>query len=453
VTQQFSRTQHLAMRCAEQVIDSDHRRLRRIIRFVLREVCEDFGGDWALLVSLTGRSATASGGRVLSSTPRSIGRPGTSRPVLNLSFMTAGVQQSFDAGQAVLLDTRLDTDAADRWQLAAGVSAGGPNTVVCPVHVNGRLSGLLIIGGTDPIAQPDVDDLAAVQWLGRVLMRSWRAAIRRKRAASESSGPGIRSAERAKLPQPEAMYQLVRRSRLRLLGKLAADLLHKLNQPLQVLMVDCDTLQTRVRRGSTNKAVMLDALDRVAESVNTTRDFVQGLGQFRRLQELDDKPVALDGLIASSIQVAWSWMAAAGVEIDCALDDSAARCVVLADVPLMVDAIANLIVNALEATARVDVPNPRVTITAEVDAETKTVSVTIRDNGPGILLDDPEHVFRDYYSTKEEETGLGLSIVRDVMTAHEGRICVNNHDGRGCSFVFTLPYRQEADVRSPESPS
>jgi signal transduction histidine kinase len=99
--------------------------------------------------------------------------------------------------------------------------------------------------------------------------------------------------------------------------------------------------------------------------------------------------------------------------------------------------VLNLILNAVEAMNSVEAGARELVISTEPDHT--GVLVAVRDSGPGI---DPEHldrVFEAFYTTKSSGTGMGLSICRSIIDAHEGRLWAEANEPRGAVFKFTLP--------------
>jgi signal transduction histidine kinase len=71
--------------------------------------------------------------------------------------------------------------------------------------------------------------------------------------------------------------------------------------------------------------------------------------------------------------------------------------------------------------------------------ESDGVSVEVRDSGPGLAPADFERVFEAFYTTKPGGLGLGLSICRSIIEAHNGRLWATPNVPRGASFRFDLP--------------
>jgi signal transduction histidine kinase len=71
----------------------------------------------------------------------------------------------------------------------------------------------------------------------------------------------------------------------------------------------------------------------------------------------------------------------------------------------------------------------------------------VRDTGPGIAIDELEHVFDRFYQgeRKRDGAGLGLAIAKGIVEAHGGKIWVDSEVGRGSTFHFTLPMARDAE--------
>ena len=99
--------------------------------------------------------------------------------------------------------------------------------------------------------------------------------------------------------------------------------------------------------------------------------------------------------------------------------------------------LINLALNALDAVAAV--PEERRDVIMSLSATATGASITVRDRGPGIA---PEHLpklFDSFFSTKQSGMGLGLSIARTIVEAHEGRIRAENAPDGGAVFHVELP--------------
>lgn len=103
--------------------------------------------------------------------------------------------------------------------------------------------------------------------------------------------------------------------------------------------------------------------------------------------------------------------------------------------------LVNLIVNARQAMPG----GGRLDLAVRVNAESNLAEVIVRDSGSGIPPEQLHHIFEQFYTTKEADengqggTGLGLSLAKEVMEAHNGRIRVESAIGKGTAFTLKFP--------------
>ena len=102
----------------------------------------------------------------------------------------------------------------------------------------------------------------------------------------------------------------------------------------------------------------------------------------------------------------------------------------------------NLIANAVDALEGRD--NPTITIATEQRED--FIWITVRDNGVGIPQEVQQHLFKPFYTTKSQGTGLGLIITKKMVTAMNGRIGVVSEEGVGTTVTLAIPEGRYADV-------
>ncbi|MDD5347111.1 MAG: ATP-binding protein [Candidatus Omnitrophica bacterium] len=163
---------------------------------------------------------------------------------------------------------------------------------------------------------------------------------------------------------------------------------------------------------------------------------------------LKREPVMLDKLITESIESMTNWATTKSV----ALQKSVAS-----DLPIieidpnrMIQVLNNLISNAIKYTP----VNGSITVEAAFVPDQKLVRVSVRDTGVGIPKDDLGKVFEKFYqvnggtgNTEIKGTGIGLAIVREIVELHQGKVWVESEQGKGASFIFTVPL----EIKTEES--
>jgi two-component system sensor histidine kinase KdpD len=119
-------------------------------------------------------------------------------------------------------------------------------------------------------------------------------------------------------------------------------------------------------------------------------------------------------------------------------------------VPLDSVLIEQVLINLIENATKYAPPGSPIDVSASLGDDEVTVEVA--DRGPGVTKEDAERVFDKFYRARETEgggVGLGLTICRGILSAHGGRIWVEQRPGGGAAFRFTLPLDQRAAPQLP----
>jgi signal transduction histidine kinase len=99
--------------------------------------------------------------------------------------------------------------------------------------------------------------------------------------------------------------------------------------------------------------------------------------------------------------------------------------------------------NSIEAMQPVK-DRPRELVIRSGQDEMGRVFLTVTDSGVGISADDTERMFDPFFTTKSSGLGMGLSICRSIVEAHDGRLAVACSQGPGATFRFVIPSHREA---------
>ena len=125
-------------------------------------------------------------------------------------------------------------------------------------------------------------------------------------------------------------------------------------------------------------------------------------------------------------------------DIDLRVNGTERTLLVRADPVHLQQVILNLVTNAMDAMADCALYARKITIQSAL-AGKLNVEVSVSDSGPGI----PEHklgeIFGTFYTTKEQGTGLGLSVARTIIETYDGKIWAESHAEGGALFRFILP--------------
>ena len=234
--------------------------------------------------------------------------------------------------------------------------------------------------------------------------------------------------EKARLQQ-----QLVERERLATIGTTAAKIGHELANPLNGMSLTIQLLEQRLSRHPGPPDSQVTAT--VRRLRNEISRLNQLAGQFRtisRKERYHFQPTELAGLIDEVIKIQRAHFAQLNIQIE--YFTPANLPTVTVDGDKIKQALLNLIKNAAEA-----MPGGGKVI-IEARASEAGVSIDITDIGTGIPLD--IDAFEPFMTTKKEGTGIGLVIVRQIVTAHGGNISYRSRPGEGTTFHLELPRNQ-----------
>ncbi|MFO7669871.1 MAG: ATP-binding protein [Bacteroidales bacterium] len=175
------------------------------------------------------------------------------------------------------------------------------------------------------------------------------------------------------------------------------------------------------------------ALKTISGRNETLTRFINNYRQFYRLPEPHRKEIRVSELIFDITGLYQNCCAENG--ITCSIQPGPENLVILADDAQLKQVIINLIKNAIEALK--DIPEPRLGIA--VKRVLNHVSVEISDNGTGIPPANLDKIFVPFFSTKQDGSGIGLSLSRQIIRNHGGQISVVSEEGKGTTFSLSLP--------------
>ena len=217
--------------------------------------------------------------------------------------------------------------------------------------------------------------------------------------------------------------------KLAALGRLTSGVAHEVKNPLNAMRIHLELLKTRLDGA---QPAARESLDVIANEIQRLDRVVQGFLKFVRPQELHLGPVDVSALLGEVGRLMAPEAARAGTRI--ALDVAPELPPVAGDVELLQQACTNLVTNAIQA-----LPNGGTVTLAACRGGDGAIEVRVSDEGVGIPPEDVDRIFRLYYTTKPQGSGIGLSMVYRIVQMHDGRIDVESAVGRGTVMIVTLP--------------
>ncbi len=230
--------------------------------------------------------------------------------------------------------------------------------------------------------------------------------------------------------------QLRRQDRLVSLGTLAAGLAHELGNHMHIIQGFAKILQKRMPAD----APLREDVDAIAEENTRAVHLLRRFLQFARPDEGARAPHDLHALVREALSFCRVELKAAGVSVDDHLGPpEAPGPEIVCDARLLQQAFINLCLNAGDAMR--GRPERRLTITCDSAGAGQRATVRFTDTGPGVPEVLHDRIFDPFFTTKSTGTGLGLSITAQIIAAHAGRLTLESAEGRGATFLVSLPLR------------
>jgi len=233
----------------------------------------------------------------------------------------------------------------------------------------------------------------------------------------------------------KSQMQLAHANRVATVGQLSASINHEVNQPITAAVTYALAARRwlsaeppNFREVDTALSLIVKEGNRAGEVIGRTRALI------KKLPARKDA-VAINDAILEVIALTRTEAANNGVLVRTQLAEGLPR--VQGDRVQLQQVLLNLTINAIEAMRDISEEERELHISSR--SEPDGVSVEVRDSGPGFAPADLDRVFEAFYSTKPGGLGLGLSICRSIIEAHNGRVWASPNVPRGAIFSFIAP--------------
>lgn len=244
--------------------------------------------------------------------------------------------------------------------------------------------------------------------------------------------------QRDKQLKDYAARKIMESERLALIGQLAANVAHELNNPLQGIVTYSHLLLEKVPQDSPTRP----SLERIVTQANRCRDIIRGLLDFSRQRKPDKTICSIDSVLEECVAFVENQASFHNIQLETHFNDDLPKIVV--DPSQMQQVFMNMIINAAEAMEE----GGKLTVATNLDPAENFVEVEFSDTGHGIAQEHMEKIFDPFFTTKEvgHGTGLGLAISYGIVKEHAGTISVESEVGKGSTFIIRLPVRELEEV-------
>jgi signal transduction histidine kinase len=238
----------------------------------------------------------------------------------------------------------------------------------------------------------------------------------------------------------EYQEQLNHSARLASIGELVDSVAHEINTPMGIISAHADSILLQEEKTNIYK----EELEIIKKQTKRVSEYTKSLLNFSKRIAFNPERVDVKDLINESVYLLQPRFREKKIQI--IKDVPADEIIITGDKRQLEQVLINIFNNAMDSLST----NGKIIILLKEINVLKSkiphnqiaecVSITITDNGAGIIKDNLGKIFNPFYSTKEKNgTGLGLSITKSIIQRHKGNIEVKSKVGKGTTFTLVIP--------------
>jgi PAS domain S-box-containing protein len=238
--------------------------------------------------------------------------------------------------------------------------------------------------------------------------------------------------ERERLRQVQA--DLAHLSRVTTMGELTASLAHEIRQPISAAVTNAKTCMRWLGRDEPDLAEASEAASRIVKDATRAADIISRISLLFKKGALQRELVDVNEVIREMIVLLRGEANRYSISIRIELAEDLPM--VMADRVQLQQVFMNLMLNGIDAMKEM---NGEGELTIKSEADDGQLLVSVSDTGVGFPTEQAEQIFKAFFTTKDQGTGMGLPISRSIIESHGGHLWATGASGRGATFQFTLP--------------
>ncbi|MEX3842959.1 ATP-binding protein [Paraburkholderia sp. BR10882] len=253
------------------------------------------------------------------------------------------------------------------------------------------------------------------------------------------SSMDVTGRERRKEALCRAEAEIAHLARVHALGKVTSSIVHEVNQPLSAIVTYGTAALHWLHREPPDVDEASIAMNRIIRDATRARDVITRIRRLSKNGMPQKARFSITEIIEETLTLLARDLHTRHIAIEYAV--SHALPAVSGDRVQIQQVLINLILNAIESLEAAHSQIRIITVSAEA-VNTGQLRVVVRDNGPGVAPDARERLFEPFFSTKDEGLGMGLSVCRSIIEAHNGALALLSMEEPGAAFEFVLPVTQ-----------
>ena len=209
--------------------------------------------------------------------------------------------------------------------------------------------------------------------------------------------------------------------------EMAKQVAHEIKNPLTPIKLSVQSFERDFRNDKKNKDKVEDFSQTIIQQIDTMSSIASAFSNFAEMPTQQGEKLNIVKAVRLSLEIF--------KEKHIVFKSNEDKIIINIDRPQIVRIMTNLIKNAVQACENTNSPSIKVS----VKKMSKTVSISVRDNGNGIPLNIRKNIFEPNFTTKSGGMGLGLGMVKNLVNSYEGKIDFESKVNKGTTFKITFP--------------
>ena len=241
----------------------------------------------------------------------------------------------------------------------------------------------------------------------------------------------------AEVQSRQRMAELAHVNRFSMAGELTASIAHEISQPLGAILTNAETADEILKSPTPDIAELKDIVNEILQDDRRAGEVIRRMRSLLKKAPFELKNLELNDIVRDTVEFLSALAIGRKVELVSVVKRD--ELPIFGDRIQLQQVILNLVVNGIEAMK--DMPPENCIIRIRTSRVEEFAELSVSDRGPGIPEDKLKEIFEPFFTSKTQGMGMGLSIARTIVEAHNGLIWAKNRDHGGASFRIKLPLR------------
>jgi len=238
----------------------------------------------------------------------------------------------------------------------------------------------------------------------------------------------------------EHLDELAHVTRLGLMGEMASGIAHEVNQPLSAISSYTQVSLNLINTEYPDLVKLMEVLHKTQQQALRAGRIIHRMREFVKSHSIHRLSADINALIYDTVGLCIADLKQNGIRLTFELENNLPT--VCVDHVQIEQVIINLLRNSIDALRNLPAGQQRLLSIQSSLTPNDSIQIRVKDNGPGLDKDQQQKVLTPFYTTKADGMGMGLSISRSLVEAHDGALHFNSQPGKGTTFYFTLPIQK-----------